>query len=144
MKSKFLLPIFLTVGLVSAPVMAAEPVVGAIIGGGAGAVVGKSLGGQEGAVIGGILGAFAGAALSSDNRYDARGYEPRRVVQHMPPPRAFPHQVRHQQSRPHFEPHPRFDNRFDKRPPARFNSKPPQGFGGYKHHGPHSRPHGPR
>lgn len=44
---------------------AADPVVGAVIGAGAGAIIGHAVGGRDGAVVGGALGAATGAAVSS-------------------------------------------------------------------------------
>jgi outer membrane lipoprotein SlyB len=41
---------------------ASQPILGAIVGGGAGAMIGQSIGGRDGAVIGGAIGAAAGAA----------------------------------------------------------------------------------
>lgn len=57
--------------LSSTPALANDAVLGALIGGGAGAVVGSSIGGRNAAVIGGALGAAAGAAMAS-SRTDTR------------------------------------------------------------------------
>ncbi|MBA3903538.1 MAG: hypothetical protein C0522_07690 [Rhodocyclaceae bacterium] len=46
---------------------AGEAVLGAAIGGGAGAVVGHSIGGRGGALVGGALGAAAGVAIGGDH-----------------------------------------------------------------------------
>ncbi len=44
---------------------AADPLVGAVIGAGAGAVVGQAIGGRNAALVGGAIGAVAGATVSS-------------------------------------------------------------------------------
>ena len=51
--------------LASTPALAGDAVLGALIGGGAGAVVGSSIGGRDAALIGGALGAATGAAIAS-------------------------------------------------------------------------------
>ena len=53
--------------LASTPVLAGDAVLGALIGGGAGAVVGSSIGGRDAALIGGALGAATGAAIASSH-----------------------------------------------------------------------------
>jgi len=66
----------LSLGLLTAgAAMANDAVIGALIGGGAGALVGRSVGGRDGTIIGGALGAAAGAAIASDRtrvRYEQR------------------------------------------------------------------------
>ncbi len=78
--------LLLSLGLLSSGVaMANDAVIGALLGGGAGAMVGHSLGGRDGTIIGGALGAAAGAAIASESR-------PARVVQRVdyyPPPPAY-------------------------------------------------------
>lgn len=55
--------IIIAAGLaVTAQAQAHDEVIGAIIGGGAGAIIGKAIGGRDGAVIGGAIGAAAGAS----------------------------------------------------------------------------------
>ena len=51
--------------LASNSALAGDAVLGALIGGGAGAVVGSSIGGRDAALIGGALGAATGAAIAS-------------------------------------------------------------------------------
>ena len=70
--------------LLSANAMANDAVVGAIIGGGAGAFVGHSIGGRDATIIGGALGAAAGAAIGSDRGRTT--YVERRVEYNPPPP----------------------------------------------------------
>lgn len=53
---------------------ASQPVLGAIVGGGAGAMIGQSIGGRDGAVIGGAIGAAAGAAAAQSARHGYGGY----------------------------------------------------------------------
>ena len=69
--------------LLSANAMANDAVVGAIIGGGAGAFVGHSIGGRDATIIGGALGAAAGAAIGSDR---GRTTYVERRVEYIPPP----------------------------------------------------------
>ena len=45
-----------SLGLVASTAALADPVAGAIIGGGAGAVIGHTIGGRNGAVVGGVIG----------------------------------------------------------------------------------------
>jgi len=52
----------------SATALANDTVVGALIGGAAGALVGHSVGGHDAMVTGGVLGAAAGAAIGSQSR----------------------------------------------------------------------------
>lgn len=81
------------------PAQASQPVVGAIIGGGAGAMIGQSFGGRDGAVIGGAIGAAAGAAAAQHARHGGYGasvgfgvgypppvYVPSPPVYYSPPP----------------------------------------------------------
>lgn len=65
--------------LSSTAAMADDAVLGALLGGGAGAVVGRSVGGRDGTIIGGALGAAAGAVIGSQ-----RGHT--RVVEYSAPP----------------------------------------------------------
>lgn len=58
---------------------ASEPLLGALIGGGAGAIVGNAVGGRDGAIVGGALGAVAGAAIGS-HRYERAAYAAPEVV----------------------------------------------------------------
>ena len=69
--------------LLSANAMANDAIVGAIIGGGAGAFVGQSFGGRDATIIGGALGAAAGVAIASDR--GRTSYVERRV-EYIPPP----------------------------------------------------------
>lgn len=59
--------------LLAPPARASQPVLGAIIGGGAGAMIGQSFGGRDGAVIGGAIGAAAGAAAAQHTRHGGYG-----------------------------------------------------------------------
>lgn len=74
--------------LSSTPALADDTVLGALIGGGAGAVVGHSIGGRDAAVIGGALGAAAGAAIASNNG-GTRVVHSRPVYYAPPPPPAY-------------------------------------------------------
>lgn len=78
---------------------ASQPVLGAIVGGGAGAMIGQSIGGRDGAVIGGAIGAAAGAAAAQHTRHGGYGasvgfgavypppvYVPSPPVYYSPPP----------------------------------------------------------
>ena len=88
MKNRLCSVVFLTFGLLSSPVvMANDAVLGAVLGGGAGAIVGRSIGGRDGTIIGGALGAAAGAAIGSQSR--ARYVEPR-VEYYEPAPVYYP------------------------------------------------------
>jgi len=65
----------LSAAVVLAPrAYASQPVLGAIVGGGAGAMIGQSIGGRDGAVIGGAIGAAAGAAAAQSARHGHVGY----------------------------------------------------------------------
>lgn len=80
--------------LLSANAMASDAVIGALLGGGAGAFVGQSIGGRDATIIGGAIGAAAGAAIGSERGRTT--YVERRVeyvppyapprVQYIPPP----------------------------------------------------------
>ena len=65
-------------------------VLGAAIGGGAGAWVGHSMNGRNGAIVGGVIGAAAGAAIAgsdSPRYYESRpSYRSRPYVEYVPPP----------------------------------------------------------
>lgn len=75
---------------------ASQPVLGAIVGGGAGAMIGQSIGGRDGAVIGGAIGAAAGVAATQHRHsgygasvgfgYPAPVYVPAPPVYYAPPP----------------------------------------------------------
>lgn len=71
MNKTFCTTLALIFGLLSANVaLANEAVLGALLGGGAGAAVGSSIHGRNGAIVGGALGAAAGAAIGAEqNRY---------------------------------------------------------------------------
>lgn len=72
MKTNLRITLTLALGLFTAnAAMADDAVIGALLGGGAGAVVGRSVGGRDGTIIGGALGAAAGAAIGA-NRGHAR------------------------------------------------------------------------
>lgn len=67
-----------------------DAVVGAMVGGGAGALIGHSVNGRDGAMVGGALGALAGVAIATSDRDNDRAdyresyrenyREPQRVV----------------------------------------------------------------
>lgn len=103
MKNKLAVSFLVLSTLVSTEVMAGDPVVGAIIGGGVGAAVGKSMGGRDGAVVGGMLGAMTGVMIAADKdgrrepdyrvrhdeRVDRDYREPVREVYYRPEPRVI-------------------------------------------------------
>ena len=61
MKTRFVVVLSLSLGLLSAGAARADsPVLGAVVGGGLGAVVGNQIGGRDGAIVGGAVGAAAG------------------------------------------------------------------------------------
>lgn len=66
MKRSYTLSFLLLGAVFSTEVLAGDPVVGAIIGGGAGAAVGNAIGGRDGAVVGGMLGAMTGVLVATD------------------------------------------------------------------------------
>ena len=70
--------------VLAAPAQASDVVLGAIVGGGAGALIGQSLGGRDGAIIGSAIGAAAGASAASGTRYHSASG--RTVVIHHAPP----------------------------------------------------------
>ena len=81
MKKTSCVTLVLAFGLLAAgTAQADDAVLGALIGGGAGAVVGSSVGGRDAAIIGGAIGAAAGAAIGSQQR------SPGRVEYVAPPP----------------------------------------------------------
>jgi hypothetical protein len=104
MKKKFGLTLALSLGLlVSSLAIANDAVLGALLGGGAGAIVGQSIGGRNGAVVGGALGAATGVVIAS-NRVPsppASAYYPPQQVYYppqqvyYPPPQVYypPQQV---------------------------------------------------
>ena len=66
MKKQLGIAMVLSLGLLSSgAALANDAVVGALLGGGAGAIVGHSIGGRDGTIIGGAIGAAAGAAIGS-------------------------------------------------------------------------------
>lgn len=65
---------------------ASQPVLGAIVGGGAGAMIGQSIGGRDGAVIGSAIGAAAGVAAAQQVRHGGYGASVSFGVATYPPP----------------------------------------------------------
>ena len=66
MKKTRCITLALALGVLSSgAALADDAVLGALIGGGAGAVVGHSVGGRDATIIGGAIGAAAGAAIGS-------------------------------------------------------------------------------
>lgn len=66
-----------SIGLLTSNVaLANDAVIGALIGGGAGAVIGNAIGGRNATVLGSVIGAAAGAAIGSEQErprhYDRR------------------------------------------------------------------------
>jgi len=55
---------------------AADPLLGALIGGGIGAAIGHDVNRHHGAAVGGVLGAVIGSSIAADSNryYDDRGY----------------------------------------------------------------------
>lgn len=97
MKKQIAASALLSLCLLSANAMANDAILGAVLGGGAGAFVGHSIGGRDATIIGGAIGAAAGAAIASDNdRRHVRVVE-RRVTYvaqptyYAPPPRPVYH-----------------------------------------------------
>ena len=74
--------------LASTPAIANDEIIGALIGGGAGAAVGHSIGGRNAAVIGGALGAAAGVAIANNNS-GSRVVHTRSDYYAPPPPPAY-------------------------------------------------------
>lgn len=104
MKKKFGLSLALSLGLfASGLAMANDAVLGALLGGGAGAIIGQSIGGRNGAVVGGALGAATGVVISSNRAPSppAPAYYPPQQVYYppqqvyYPPPQVYypPQQV---------------------------------------------------
>lgn len=65
------------VGLTATQAKAADPILGALIGGGIGAAIGDSTHHRNGAAVGGVLGAIVGSSIAADSNryyYDNRGY----------------------------------------------------------------------
>lgn len=86
MKKQLRIAMIFSIGLLSANLaMANDAVLGALLGGGAGAVVGRSIGGRNSTVIGGALGAAAGAAIGSNYRNPRAEYYPPSPVYYGPP-----------------------------------------------------------
>ena len=87
---KLAISALLSLCLLSANAMANDAVIGALLGGGAGAFVGQSIGGRDGTIIGGAIGAAAGAAIGSERarttyvEHRGRYVSPR--VRALPPP----------------------------------------------------------
>ena len=68
MNKRLALTLTLSFGLLtSSAAMANNAVVGAVLGGGAGALVGQSVGGRDGALIGSALGAVTGVVLTGQH-----------------------------------------------------------------------------
>jgi len=93
---------------------AEHAVLGAAIGGGAGALVGQSMGGRDGAMIGGALGAVAGVALTQVH-YQPQIYAPqpyyyRQPVVYAPAPVYYPHYERGWERHEHR----RYERRWDR------------------------------
>lgn len=126
MNKRLALTLTLSFGLLTSSVaMANNTVVGALLGGGAGALVGQSVGGRDGALIGSAFGAAAGVVLTSqqgrpviDQRvdyyappvvYTQRAYAPASTYYVAPrridPPRTYYIVDRH---RPNVQPHRQF------------------------------------
>lgn len=80
----------LSLGLATSSVaLANDAVIGALIGGTAGAFVGRSMGGRDAAVAGGVIGAAAGAAIATQPRtyHQPRAtYYPSQQAYYAPPP----------------------------------------------------------
>lgn len=77
--------------LTSGGAMANDAVLGALLGGGAGAAIGGSVSGRNGAIVGGAIGAAAGAVIAADSHVYHNGADHRvvyrpRVVYHVAPP----------------------------------------------------------
>lgn len=79
----------LATGLFTAQAQAGDGVLGAIIGGGAGAAIGHAVGGRGGAVIGGVVGAAVGVAATQRNSY-GYGYDAYPEAGGYPAPVAYP------------------------------------------------------
>src|SRR5687768_2794855 len=65
------------VGLGMSKAQAADPILGALIGGGIGAAIGDSSHHRNGAAVGGVLGAIVGSSIAADSNryyYDDRRY----------------------------------------------------------------------
>ena len=88
MKKQLGITLALALCVLSVNAAANDAVLGALLGGGAGAVVGRSLGGRDGTIIGGALGAAAGAAIASEHsgRVDYRGHYAPGPVYYAPAP----------------------------------------------------------
>lgn len=67
-----------TLGAVSQKAEAADPVLGALIGGGIGAAIGHDVNRHHGAAVGGVIGAVIGSSIaaSSNDYYGDRYYSP--------------------------------------------------------------------
>ena len=62
-------------GAVAQKAEAADPVLGALIGGGIGAAIGHNANHHNGAAVGGVIGAVIGSSIAADsNRYYGGGY----------------------------------------------------------------------
>jgi len=65
----------LAAATLSTQAAAADPVLGALIGGGIGAAIGHDVNGRHGTAVGAALGAIVGSSIAaSDNRYYSDGY----------------------------------------------------------------------
>ncbi len=68
----------LAMGAVSTQASAADPLLGALIGGGIGAAIGHDVNRHNGAAVGGVLGAIVGSSIAAEsNGYYDRGYNDR-------------------------------------------------------------------
>lgn len=101
MKKTLGIPMLLTLGLVTSTVtLANDAVIGALIGGGAGAVIGSSVGGRNGAVVGSVIGAATGVAIASE----PRRYHEQRVEYYAPQPVYYPSQQTYYSAPPAYYP----------------------------------------
>jgi hypothetical protein len=64
----------LAMGAVSTQASAADPLLGALIGGGIGAAIGHDVNRHNGAAVGGVLGAIVGSSIAAESNYYDRGY----------------------------------------------------------------------
>jgi len=59
----------LAMGAVSTQASAADPLLGALIGGGIGAAIGHDVNRHNGAAVGGVLGAIVGSSIAAESNY---------------------------------------------------------------------------
>jgi hypothetical protein len=64
----------LALGAVSTKANAADPVLGALIGGGIGAAIGHDVNRHGGAAVGGVIGAVVGSSIAQSSNYYNDGY----------------------------------------------------------------------